>query len=923
MSKPNSVRPNRGYNYVHARGVEGFPYFVGVDSLAQVATREDRVCVFNILGHESRGVTPISHEYSGGNVVCGTMPGRSGAVLATSIGDIPVYNNVLEALNAGHRFDVSVLYLPPGGVKDAVIEAARVNPQLKKIFILTEKVPVRDARTIRQYCQWGGVDVFGANSLGAADAHHHVRIGGALGGSSPHESLIPGSVAIYSNSGNFTTTLAVYLPTAGWGTTVSISSGKDVYIHFGVTEFAHALENDSRSKAAVMYIEPGGYYERDVTFSKPVVVCVVGHWKARLTRPCGHAGAIIGEGDSAADKERWFLEKFGVDRLFTPKQPICSPRGAVVNNISYVPQALTEVMKLNGVEPDFEPRGTLRLKCWFTSSQGIELPVALKTPVVEAVKPYGQQINEVNRRLGVLFARRSMNNASGASRMDPKTQITSIHGVSVLDGATRSFEESLVQGLIREYPDSVGRTLANIALNTLVNQHGTPMLSAAEAARAEENSPNTVLSAALAIVGPRRTRAVSNAAQTLVDLFGQTDLRDPCDDGFDFDSQLQEIDRSGAAESLVAPRPSEDTIRMLGAIDRHEINSVFVRFLRRAAERLGGHVSRDALLAALTCHIAWRPLMRKRLSVRTVVALPWHFQIFGTLVGASVPTKLATADQFCGVELDELVETWSFGATACMALIGRRPTAAETQAASLLFGLVSTNGPGTISAQGAKGPVSADGPEAPERVQINKAYVGFLTHTGFAHGGNGYEAIAFLIEQFKDRDLVDPGNPNHDIDLAAMAHDCAESYLTYKSHAKEIGDPSYRKIPCVNHPVFKGQEVNYDPRETFVSRLMEDRGEYNIFHRFYHELVRALFEVGVSRNVYCVNVDAMIAVILLKMLWNSYCKGELSDRMLERTAFTSFLFGRMIGTAAEIEDHVNRGRNMDTRTPASQCIAVG
>ena len=37
------------------------------------------------------------------------------------------------------------------------------------------------------------------------------------------------------------------------------------------------------------------------------------------------------------------------------------------------------------------------------------------------------------------------------------------------------------------------------------------------------------------------------------------------------------------------------------------------------------------------------------------------------------------------------------------------------------MGLIITNGPGTISAQGSKGAVSADGPEVPERVQINKA----------------------------------------------------------------------------------------------------------------------------------------------------------------------------------------------------------
>ena len=129
-----------------------------------------------------------------------------------------------------------------------MIEAVRVNPDLTKVVILTEKVPLSDARMIRQYCQQQGVDVFGGNCLGIADAYQHVRIGGALGGSHPGESLVPGSVAIYSNSGNFTTTIAVYLLTAGWGTTVSLSSGKDVYIHYAAAEFTHAFHNDGRSR---------------------------------------------------------------------------------------------------------------------------------------------------------------------------------------------------------------------------------------------------------------------------------------------------------------------------------------------------------------------------------------------------------------------------------------------------------------------------------------------------------------------------------------------------------------------------------------------------------------------------------------------------------------------------------------------------
>ena len=74
----------------------------------------------------------------------------------------------------------------------------------------------------------------------------------------------------------------------------------------------------------------------------------------------------------------------------------------------------------------------------------------------------------------------------------------------------------------------------------------------------------------------------------------------------------------------------------------------------------------------------------------------------------------------------------------------------------------------TRVAQVSKGAVSSDGPEQPERVQLNKGLVGFLTHSGYAHGGNGYEGIAFLLAQFRDSGLKDPTDPGHGIDLTAQ-----------------------------------------------------------------------------------------------------------------------------------------------------------
>ncbi|VAX11814.1 Succinyl-CoA ligase [ADP-forming] alpha chain [hydrothermal vent metagenome] len=906
------------------RGVAAFEhYYVGIDSLDQIANKDDRVCVLNISGGESRTVTPVSHVYSGGNIVCGTMPGRSGTIMKTKAGDIPVYSNVAEAMDAGHKFNVAVVYVPPSGVKDSVIEAVRVNPEIDKVVILTEKVPLSDSRIIRQYCQQQGVDVFGANCLGIADAHKHIRIGGALGGNAPEESLVPGSVALFSNSGNFTTTIATYLLTAGWGTTVSVSSGKDVYIHFSAPEFTNAFHNDDRSKAAVMYIEPGGYYEHDIELKKPVVACIVGRWKSKLTRACGHAGAIAGSGDNAEAKEKWFMDKFGVDEIYTPENPVVSAKGAVVINIAHIPEALTAVMAQNDAQPDFAPRGDLSMKPWFSSDLDIGLPADLDQPMVTAMEPYNTQIAALAKQVGVVFPRQTLKDASGASMMDPKTQVSRLQGVSVLDASTHTFEDNLVLSLAREYPDANGSALANVVLNAYVNQADEITVAAADAARAAGNSPNTVLSSALAIIGPNKVAGAKAAAAALKDLFGQSGLNDSSDAAFDVTAIVERAAAGDAADVLLADSASTRSEGMLAAIKARGISSVFIRALEALAKSTGKAVTEDAITAAVGCHVTWKALMHKRVSVTTLVNMAWHLRIFSTLVGSSAPGDKQEAGSFCGISDQELMESWSFTETAHLALLGTKPNESELFALTILLGLLTTNGPGTISGQGAKGAVSADGPEVPDRVQVNKSYIGFLTHTGYAHGGNGYEAMAFLMEQFKETGLKDPGDANHGLDLAGMALAYAKEYKDYKTQAKAAGNLSYAKIPCINHPVFKGKDVNYDPREVFVNDLFKGQGQYNIFLDYYHNMVEALCKTGVSKNVYCVNVDAVIAVILLKMLWQPYADGKISENQLESAAFTTFLYGRMIGSAAEIDDHTNRGRNMDTRTPASKVTYVG
>jgi hypothetical protein len=524
------------------------------------------------------------------------------------------------------------------------------------------------------------------------------------------------------------------------------------------------------------------------------------------------------------------------------------------------------------------------------------------------------QIAEILKNVGAIFPRQSMKDCSGSSIMDPNTQVTKVNGISILDCAKQPLESNLCLAVVRELNDANDNALMNLAVASQVNLAGDAALAAAEASREAGNAPNTAISAAVALLGPKRVDAARAAAESLTEIFAHSGLMV----GDDEAAKITPAEATAAQlATLVSDKPDAKAEAMLKAFDKRGAKSAIVKYLRT----LKGHPTADAVLAALTTTIAWEPLMRKRISKLTVRNFPWYAKLFGLIIGASTEAKHHAADSFCGVANQEILDSWSVTQLAYISLLGERPTAASLLPLQVILGLIISNGVGTISSQGCKGAVSADGPESPERVQINKGMIGFLTHTGFAHGGNGYEGIQFLIENFKGTSLADAGNPNHGIDLKKITSDFAIAFNKEKKQSKALGT-GVRNIPGVNHPVFKGQSVNYDPREVFISEFFAERNEKNVFHDFYKTLVQSLYDNGVTANVFCVNIDAVIAAALLKLLWPRYRSGQFSENLMEMAAFTAFLFGRMAGCAGEIDDHINRGRNMDTRTPASACTHV-
>jgi citrate synthase len=308
-------------------------------------------------------------------------------------------------------------------------------------------------------------------------------------------------------------------------------------------------------------------------------------------------------------------------------------------------------------------------------------------------------------------------------------------------------------------------------------------------------------------------------------------------------------------------------------------------------------------------------MLEKRISRQLVEDSVTYFYLMSRIVAYSVvgrehnPHWKKLVDQ----KLSNL--NHSFTENAFKVLFGRVPGTPELVEFQALLGLTITNGPGTLSAKGAKGSVSA-------RNDISMAFVGFLANTGRAHGGNGYEAIEFLVEQFKGVTLPDPGDPAHGLDLKRMANEAARTYGSYKKQALEAEDGPVRPIPCINHPIFRGNHINVDPREQFVAGAMAEKGVYNAFWEFYRLLVQELYNEGATKNVFCVNVDAVLAVITLKLVWKDLQAGRITLRQVQELAFTLFLFGRTLGVSAEIADHRDRGMDMDCRTPEKDLTYV-
>jgi succinyl-CoA synthetase alpha subunit len=270
-------------------------------------SRDTTFIVQGITGREAVNLTRECLDY-GSKVVGGVTPGRKGR----EVHGVPVFDTVAQAVeNHGGPIDGSVVTVPPAFTKDAVFEA--ILNGIKLIVIVTERIPRGDVAQMVELANMEGARIIGPNCLGLI-VPEVCKMGG-IGGPAKDaaKAYAPGPVGVMSRSGGMTTEISSSLTQAGLGVSTAVSIGGDAIIGSTYAELMPYFEADEQTQAIVIYTEPGGRMEAqlskwvaDNNSRLPIVAFMAGKFMdddEMKGMSFGHAGTIVeGVEDTATEK---------------------------------------------------------------------------------------------------------------------------------------------------------------------------------------------------------------------------------------------------------------------------------------------------------------------------------------------------------------------------------------------------------------------------------------------------------------------------------------------------------------------------------------------------------------------------------------------------------------------------------------------
>src|SRR5512132_1678544 len=263
--------------------------------MAILIDEKKRVLVQGITGREGRARTRLMREY-GTNVVAGVTPNKGGQ---TVLG-VPVFNTPQEAVNSLGNIDISVLFVPAAGVKEAAISA--IDAGIKLTVLVPDRVPVWDAMEIAAAAKANSAMFRGPNTLGALSPGKAVV--GMIGGRAESARQwfkpgVPKGVGVISRSGGMASSTGYYLGQAGVRISSIVHIGGDAVIGIRLPDAALMFEADPLTEAIVIFGEIGSSQEEELSqliadrkITKPVIAYIGGKAAREGTR-FSHAGAII------------------------------------------------------------------------------------------------------------------------------------------------------------------------------------------------------------------------------------------------------------------------------------------------------------------------------------------------------------------------------------------------------------------------------------------------------------------------------------------------------------------------------------------------------------------------------------------------------------------------------------------------------